>query len=100
MDLLSKYISVTREVKLIFLSFVDATSDRKLQELGMHLHLREDFLQFQGHDYFILYVMTARKQLSSFPTAKSLYVKAKNQLLNKVKSTCEDYLQVHAFCFA
>ena len=37
--------------------------------------------------------MTDRKQLSSLPTARSLYVRAKNQLLSEVKSTCEDHLQ-------
>ena len=35
----------------------------------------------------------ARKQLSLLPTARSLYVRAKTQLLSEVKSTCEDHLQ-------
>ena len=59
--------------------------------MGVHLHLGKDFLQFHEHDYSIL--LTARKQLSSLPTARSLYVRAKNQLLIEVKSTSEDHLQ-------
>ena len=75
---------ITREAKLSLLSCINASSDPKLQELGVHLHLGKDFLQFHEHDYSIL--LTARKQLSSLPTARSLYVRAKNQLLIKVKS--------------
>ena len=83
--------NVTREAKISLLSCISASSDPKLQELGVHLHLGQEFLQFQDCDYSIL--STARKQLSSLPTARSLYVTAKTQLLSEVKSTSEDHLQ-------
>ena len=83
--------NVTREAKISLLSCISASSDPKLQELGVHLHLGQEFLQFQDCDYSIL--STAWKQLSSLPTARSLYVTAKTQLLSEAKSTSEDHLQ-------
>jgi len=81
----------TREAKISLLSCTNASSDPKLQELGVHLHLGKDFLLFQERDYSIL--LTARKQLFSLPTARSLYVRAITQLLSEIKSKCEDHLQ-------
>jgi len=40
----------------------------------------------------ISYIST-KKQLSNLPSAKSLYVRAKNQLLNNTKSASKDHLQ-------
>ena len=84
--------SISRETKLDLLSCVSASSDPKLQELGVYLHLGQSFLQIQNNDYSIL--IAAKKQLSALPSASSLYVKAKNQLLTDIKSACHhDHLQ-------
>ena len=37
--------------------------------------------------------MAAKKQLTALPSVRSLYVKAKNQLLNDTKSACHDHFQ-------
>jgi len=63
------------------LASCNASSDCKLKEMGIHLHLGKIFLQSQEYDYSIL--LTARKQLSSLPTARSLYVRPNNQLLSE-----------------
>ena len=70
---------IFREVKLNLLSCVSASSDPQLHELGVHLQLGRHFLQMQDDDYSIL--TAAKKQLSSLPAARSLYLKAKHQLL-------------------
>jgi len=55
----------------------------KLHELGVNLHLQK----CQEHNYSIL--MTTKKQLSTFLLVRylDLYVRAKNQLLNKTPMT-------------
>ena len=85
--------SVSREAKLNLLSCVSASSDPQLQELGIHLHLGQSFLQVQNNDYSILILMAAKKQLSAFPAARSLYLKAKKLLLSDIKSACHDHLE-------
>ena len=40
---------VSREAKLSLLSCVSNSSDSRLQELGLHLHLGNVLLQFQSH---------------------------------------------------
>ena len=82
---------ISREAKLNLLSCVSASSDPQLHELGIHLQLGKDFLQVRDKDYSTL--MAARKQLSTLPLARSLYLKAKHQLLNDTKSDCEDHLR-------
>jgi len=37
--------------------------------------------------------MVAKEQLSAQPSAKSLYLKAKNWFLNGTKSACQSHLQ-------
>jgi len=67
---------VCREAKLSLLSCVCASSDLRLQELGLHLHFGNDLLQFQSKDYSILSV--AQSQVSDMPLARSLYKTAKD----------------------
>ena len=81
---------VSREAKLSLLSCVSTSSDSRLQELGLHLHLGNVLLQFQSQDYSIL--SAARSHLSSMPLARSLYKKAKAQLVKTVTSDCESHL--------
>ena len=82
---------VSREAKLSLLSCVSATSDPRLQELGLQLHLGNVALQINDNEYSIL--VNARKQLSVLPSARSLYLKAKTQLTQYNKSQCENHLQ-------
>ena len=82
---------ISREAKLNLLSCVNASSDPQLHELGLHLQLGKDFLQVQGNDYSIL--TAAKKQLTDFPFARSLYLTAKRQLSEETKSCCENHLQ-------
>ena len=82
---------VSREAKLSLLSCVSATSDPRLQELGLQLHLGNVALQINDNEYSIL--ANARKQLSVLPSARSLYLKAKTQLTQYNKSQCENHLQ-------
>jgi len=69
---------VSREEKLSLLACVSASSDLRLQELNLQLKLGNVALQIQENDYSILSI--AKKQLSAFPSARSLYITAKNQL--------------------
>jgi len=55
------------------------------------MQLGKDFLQVQDNDYSIL--EAAKKWLKVFPFARSLYLKAKHQLLDETKSHCESHLQ-------
>ena len=82
-----------REAKLSLLASVSTSSDLRLQELGLQLQLENVALKINDNDYSILLI--ARKQLSTLPSARSLYVKAKNQLRDyiRTKSQCEDHLQ-------
>ena len=82
---------VSREAKLSLLACVSTSSDLRLQELGLQLQLGNVALQINDNDYSILSI--ARKQLSTLPSARSLYVKAKNQLRDYTKSQCENHLQ-------
>ena len=82
---------VSREAKLSLLACVSASSDLRLQELNLHLRLGNVALQIQDNDYSILSI--AQKQLSVFPSARSLYIKAKHQLLGSIKAQCNDHLQ-------
>jgi len=52
-------------------------------------------LQVQNAEYSLL--LTARKQVSSLPTARSLYITAKQLLSNDVKSNCEAHLEKLTF---
>ena len=78
---------VSREAKLSLLSCVSTSSDSRLQELDLHLHLGNVLLQFQSQDYSIL--SAARSHLSSMPLAWSLYKTAKAQLAKTVTSDCK-----------
>ena len=82
---------VSREAKLSLLSCVSATSDPRLQELGLQLHLGNVALQIKDNEYSIL--ANARKQLSVLPSARSLYLKAKSQATQYNKLQCENHLQ-------
>jgi len=75
----------------VLLSCVSASSDPQLHELGLHLQLGKDFLQVQDNNYSIL--TAAKKQLTDFPFARSLYLKAKHQLSDETKSRYENHLQ-------
>jgi len=59
----------SRETKLSLLSCVSASADSQIQELSLQLQLGSK------SDYFLL--KTACEQISSFSTARSLYIKAK-----------------------
>ena len=85
------YTHVSREAKLSLLSCVSATSDPRLQELGLQLHLGNVALQINDNEYSIL--ANAQKQLSVLPSVRSLYLKAKTQLSQFNKSQCENHLQ-------
>ena len=80
---------ISREAKLSLLSCISTSSDSRLQELGLHLHLGNNLLQLQKQDYSILYA--AQDQLSAMPPARSLYKKAKDQL-SKTVLDCESHL--------
>ena len=82
---------VSREAKLSLLACVSASSDHRLQELGLQLQLARVSLQIQDDDYSLL--LSAREQLSSIPTARSLYIKAKRLFCNNIKSQCDTHLQ-------
>ena len=82
---------VSREAKLSLLACVSSSSDLQLQELNLQLRLRNVALQIQGNDYSILSI--AKKQLSAFPSARSLYTMARNQLSVHTKTQCTDHLQ-------
>ena len=82
---------VSREAKLSLLSCVSVSSDSRLQELGLQLQLGNVALQIRDTDYSLL--MRAHEQLSSLPTARSLYMKAKKLLSNNIKSNCNTHLQ-------
>jgi len=86
---------VSREAKLNLLSCVSASSNPQLHELGLHMQLRKDFSQVQYNDYSIL--EAGKKQLKVFPFGRSLYLKAKHQLLDETKSHCESHLQTLSF---
>ena len=60
-------------------------------ELGLQLQLGNVALQIRDTGYSLL--MRAREQLSSLPTARSLYMKAKKLLSDNVKSNCSTHLQ-------
>jgi len=81
---------VCREAKLSLLSCVCASSDPRLQELGLHLHFGNDLLQFQSQDYSIL--SAAQSQVSGMPLARSLYKTAKDQLTSITVSDNEAHL--------
>jgi len=57
----------------------------------LQLRLGNTALQIQDSDYSIL--SSAKRQLSAFPLARSLYVTAKRQLKDHTKKQCEDHLQ-------
>ena len=82
---------VSREAKLSLLSCVSATSDPRLQELGLQLHLGNTALQFNENEYSIL--ANAQKQLCALPSARSLYLEAKHQVILSTKTQCDDHLQ-------
>ena len=81
---------VSREAKLSLLSCICVSSDPRLQELGLHLHLGNDFLQFQNQDYSIL--SASQSQVSNMPSARSLYKEANDQLSSKITSDSEVHL--------
>ena len=74
----SSLSQVSSEVKLSLLACVDTSSDLCLQELNLQLRLGNVALQIHDNEYSIL--AAAQQQLSTFPSARSLYLKAKKQL--------------------
>jgi len=70
---------------------VSASADQRLQELGLQLHLGNVAMQIEDNTYSIL--SNAKLQLSKFPSARSLYVKAKHLLRDYTTGQCEDHLQ-------
>ena len=85
---------VSREAKLSLLACVSASSDLRLQELNLHLRLGNVALQIQDNDYSILSI--AQKQLSAFPSARSLYIKAKHQLSDSIKAQCKNHFHLQS----
>ena len=81
---------VSREAKLSLLSCISATGDPQLQQLGLQLHLGDEYLQTQASDYHIL--SQVRSQLSSFPTACSLYKLSRKLLIADERSRYENHL--------
>ena len=82
---------VSREAKLSLLACVSASADQRLQELGLQLHLGNVAMQIEDNTYSIL--SNAKMQLSKFPSARSLYIKAKHLLRDDTTRQCEDHLQ-------
>jgi len=82
---------ISREAKLSLLACVDASTDDRLQELGFQLHLGNVAMQIEDSTYSIL--LNAKKQLSTLPSARSLYVKTKHLLRDHIASQCRDHLQ-------
>ena len=82
---------VSREAKLSLLACVSASADQQLQELGLQLHLGNVAMQIEDNTYSIL--SNAKMQLSKFPSARSLYIKAKHLLRDDTTRQCEDHLQ-------
>ena len=82
---------VSREAKLSLLSCIGTSSDPRLRELGLHLHLGDNLLQFQEQDYSIL--SDTQSQLSNMPSARSLYKKAKDQFSSVLVSENEAHLK-------
>ena len=72
------------------LSCISATGDPQLQQLGLQLHLGDEYLQTQASDYHILFQV--RSQLSSFPTAHSLYKLSRKLLIADERSHYENHL--------
>ena len=62
---------VPREAKHSLLACVSASSDHRLQELGLQLQLARVSLQIQDDDYSLLLSAHEQLQLSSIPTAQS-----------------------------
>ena len=60
---------ISREAKLSSLACVSASVDPQIQELGLQLHLG-NVAKVEDNNYSIL--LTARKQLSTLPSAQSL----------------------------
>ena len=69
---------------------ISTSSDYWLQELGLQLQLGCALLQTQDIDFSLLKV--ACEQWSSLPTARSLYLKAKHLLSDKIISECDTHL--------
>ena len=82
---------ISREAKLSLLTCVDASTDHRLQEFGFQLHFGNIAMQIEDSTYSIL--LNAKKQLSTLPSARSLYVKAKHLLRDHTASQCKDHLQ-------
>ena len=80
---------ISREAKLSLLSCVSSSSDLHLQKLGLQFKLGKAPLQTNDADYSLL----PREQLSSLPTARSLYLKAKHLLFNTITADCDSHLQ-------
>ena len=78
---------MSRKAKLSLLSCICVSSDPRLQELGLHLHLGNDFLQFQNQDYSIL--SAAQNQVSNMLSVRPHYKRAKDQLTSKITSVSE-----------
>ena len=75
---------VSREAKLSLLACVSASADQRLRELGLQLHFGNVAMQIEVNTYSIL--LNAKKQLSTLPSARSLYVKAKHLLRDHTTS--------------
>ena len=82
---------VSREAKLSLLACVSASADQCLWELGLQLHLGNVAMQIKVNTYSIL--LNAKKQFSTLPSARSLYVKAKHLLRDHTTSQCKHHLQ-------
>ena len=78
------------------LSCISASSDDQIQELGLQLHLGDEYLQTQSSDYSIL--SKAHSQLSSIPMARHLYLQSKKLAAADERSRYDkhlDTLSVH-----
>jgi len=67
---------VARAVKLNLLACVSASADLRLQKLGLQLQLGNAAMQIEVH----LVKCQKKKQLSVLPSARSLYIIAKDLL--------------------
>ena len=81
---------VSKQAKLSLLSCISASSDDQVQELGLQLHLGDEYLQTQSSDYSIL--SKARSQLSSIPMACHLYLQSRKLAAADERSRYDKHL--------
>jgi len=81
---------ISKQAKLSLLSCISESSDERVQELGLQLHLGDEYLQTHDLDYSIL--SKARSQLASIPMARRLYLESKKLAAADERSRYDKHL--------